>query len=123
MTAFPAIVLEALRVKREVDIETTSPKGVAHRVTIWIVVVDEVPYVRSVRGPKGRWFRELMRHGEGTILVGPRRIPVKAELVRDDIENKKVSEAIEAKYKDPVASVKAMVRDEVLATTARLLAA
>ena len=119
MTAFPVIVLEALRVKREVDIETTSPKGVVHRVTIWIVV-DDVPYVRSVRGAKGRWFRELMRHGDGVVLVGSRRIPVSAELVKDASENAKVSEAIPAKYDGPVASVRAMVRDEVLATTARL---
>jgi hypothetical protein len=120
MTGFPAIVLEALRVKREVDIETTSPKGVVHRVIIWIVVVDGVPYVRSVRGAKGRWFRELMRHGDGVVLVGPRRIPVSAELVKDGSENAKVSEAIQAKYDHPAASVRAMVRDEVLATTAKL---
>ena len=120
MTAFPVIVLEALRVKREVDIETTSSKGVVHRVTNWIVVVDDVPYVRSVRGAKGRWFRELMRHGDGVVLVGSRRIPVSAELVKDASENTKVSEAIQAKYDGPAASVRAMVRDVVLATTARL---
>ncbi len=120
MSAFPAIVLEALRVKREVSIETTSPKGEVHRVTIWIVVVDDVPYVRSVRGAKGRWFRELMRHGEGTVLVGARRIPVRAARVGDPLENGRVSDAIERKYDRPAASVRAMVRDEVLATTARL---
>jgi hypothetical protein len=120
MIAFPAIVLEALRVKHEVQIETTSPKGVVHRVIIWIVVVDDVPYVRSVRGAKGRWFRELMRHGDGAVLVGPRRIPVTAELVKNDMENRKVSEAIQAKYTKPVASVKAMIREEVLPTTAHL---
>ncbi len=33
--------------------------------TIWIVVVDKVPYVRSVRGAKGRWYRELTARNEG----------------------------------------------------------
>jgi len=123
MSPFPPIVLEAFRAKHEVTVETSSPRGEVHRVTIWIVVVGDVPYVRSVRGPNGRWFRELMRRGEGAIHIGPRRIAVRAKLVTDDAENARVSEAIQQKYERPVASVKAMIRDEVLATTARLEAA
>ena len=117
---FPPLVLEAFRVKHEVDIETTSAKGETHRVVIWIVVVDGVPYVRSVRAKKGRWFRELMRHGEGAVRVGKQRVPVRAVLVTDDGENAKVSEAIQAKYDRPRASVLAMIRPDVLPTTARL---
>jgi hypothetical protein len=120
MSAFPAIVLEAFRVKHEIDVETSSPEGEVHRVIIWIVVVGEVPYVRSVRGAKGRWYRELLRTGEGAIHVGSRRIPVRATRVSDAAENDRVSEAIQQKYVRPAASVKAMIRDEVLATTARL---
>ena len=120
MTAFPPLVLEAFRVKREVDIETASREGEAHRVVIWIVVSEDVPYVRSVRGAKGRWWRELMRAGTGAIHVGDRRIPVRATRVADPLENGKVSDAIQRKYERPVSSVKAMVRDEVLPTTARL---
>lgn len=120
MTVFPAIVLEAFRVKHEVEVETSSPDGEMHRVIIWIVVVSDVPYVRSVRGAKGRWYRELLRAGEGAIHVGARRIPVRAKRVTDAAENGRVSEAIQQKYVRPVSSVKAMIRDEVLATTARL---
>ena len=117
---FPAIVLEAFRAKHEVEVETTSVAGEVHRVIIWIVVTGDVPYVRSVRGAKGRWFRELMRRGDGAIHIGPRRIPMRAKRVTDPAENARVSEAIEQKYVQPVESVRAMVRDEVLATTARL---
>lgn len=120
MTAFPEIVLEAFRAKREVEIETASAEGQVHRVIIWIVVADDTPYVRSVRGANGRWFRELMRQGEGTVLIGSRRIPVRAARVAEPSENARVSEAIRAKYDRPISSVRAMVRDEVLATTARL---
>ncbi len=120
MTAFPALVLEAFRVKHEVEVETASVGGEVHRVLIWIVVVGDVPYVRSVRGAEGRWYRELLRTGEGAIHVGSRRIPVRATRVSDAAANDRVSEAIQQKYVRPVASVKAMVRDEVLATTARL---
>ena len=117
---FSPVVLEAFRVKHEVDIETRSAKGATHRVIIWIVVVDGVPYVRSVRAKRGRWFRELMRHGEGAIHVGRQRVPVRAVLVDDKDENARVSDAIQQKYDRPRASVLAMVRPEVLPTTARL---
>jgi hypothetical protein len=120
VTAFPEIVLEAFRVKHEIEIETTSPEGKFHRVIIWVVVVDGAPFVRSVRGAKGRWFRELMREGVGAILIGRRRVPVRATKVTDEAANARVSDAIQDKYDRPRASVMAMIRPEVLATTARL---
>jgi hypothetical protein len=119
VTAFLPLVLEALRVKHEVDIETRSPSGQAKRVPIWIVVVDGVPYVRSVRGERGVWFRRLLESG-ATIHVGARRIDVSATRVADDAVNAAVSEAIQEKYTRPRSSVLAMIRPEVLPTTARL---
>lgn len=86
---------------------------------IWIVVVDDAPYVRSVRGAKGRWFRELLERG-GSVHVGPRRVSVRATRVASGELSARVSDAIEAKYDRPRASVLAMIRDEVLPTTARL---
>jgi hypothetical protein len=61
-----------------------------------------------------------MRRGEGVVAVGPRRIPVRAERVTDPFENGRVSDGIERKYERPAASVRAMIREEVLATTAKL---
>ena len=120
MTAFPRVVLQAFDEVGIVDVETRSKDGATHQVKIWIVVVDGVPYVRSVRGPKGRWFRELMARKEGAIHVGKRRIPVRPVRVTAVATNEKVSDAIRAKYPGPKQSVAAMVRDEVLGTTARL---
>jgi hypothetical protein len=54
------------------------------------------------------------------VVVGERRIPERASAVRDDAENARVSAGIEEKYLRPMASVRAMTRREVLATTARL---
>jgi hypothetical protein len=116
---FAPLVLEALRVKREIDVETASASGAVHTVTIWVVVVGDIPYVRSVRGEKGRWFRELVARG-GALHVGARRVPVRAELVSDAGTNAQISDAFEQKYERPRASVVAMIRPEVLATTARL---
>ena len=67
--AFAADVIKRFDETKIVEIETVSPKGTKHSVPIWIVVVDGVPYVRSVRGPKGRWYRELLANGEGAIVA------------------------------------------------------
>ena len=120
MSGFSDVALKAFADTREVDVETRSADGKLHSVIIWIVVVDGVPYVRSVRGPKGRWFRELMARKEGAIKVGRVRYPVRPKLVKDEATNGRVSQAIRTKYKTSKASVSAMVRAEVLATTARL---
>ncbi len=119
MSAFPPLVLEALRAKHEIEMETTSSAGDVHRVPIWIVVVDGVPYVRSVRGAKGRWFRELLERG-GAVHIGSRRVPVRATRVAKSGVNERVSAAIQEKYVRPRPSVLAMIRPEVLATTASL---
>ena len=120
MSGFSEVVLEKLDETNEVDVETRSADGKLHSVIIWIVVVDGVPYVRSVRGPRGRWFRELMARKEGAIKVGRGRYPVRPVLVKDEATNELVSQAIRTKYGTSKASVAAMVRPEVLATTARL---
>jgi hypothetical protein len=118
--AFPPLVLQAFETVKEVDIETSTKDGKARRTVIWIVVVDGVPYVRSVRGARGKWFGRLMARRTGTIHVGRRRVPVRASRITGTATNAKVSDAIRAKYKTSRASVVAMVRPEVLATTARL---
>lgn len=120
MSGFSEVVLKKLAETKEVDVETRSVDGKLHRVIIWVVVVDGVPYVRSYRGPKGRWFRELLARKEGALMVGRVRYPVRPTLVKDEPTNERVSQAIRTKYKTSKASVAGMVRPEVLATTARL---
>ena len=120
MSGFSEVARGKLDETKEVDVETRSADGKLHSVIIWIVVVDGVPYVRSVRGPKGRWFREIMARKEGAIKVGRGRYPVRPVLVKDEATNELVSQAIRTKYRTSKASVAAMVRPDVLATTARL---
>lgn len=120
MSGFSEVALEKLDETKEVDVETRSADGKLHSVIIWIVVVGGVPYVRSVRGPRGRWFRELMARKEGAIKVRRGRYPVRPVLVKDEATNELVSPVIRTKYRTSKASVAAMVRPEVLATTARL---
>src|ERR671916_2557183 len=69
-------ILDALDGTEEVRVETTrdasSPK---HETVIWVVVVDGNAFVRSVRGEKGRWFREASVNPYVTLRVNDRRVP------------------------------------------------
>lgn len=117
--AFPDLLLRRMDVAKEVEIETLPEAGAAHRVTIWIVVVDGAPYVRSVRGKKGRWYRELLARNEGVLHVGTRRVAVRPVHVRETSMIDEVSAAFWRKYAKG-ASLFSMLRLAVLDTTVRL---
>lgn len=122
MDKFAREVLGALDRADEVYIETG--RGGSSGTVIWAVVVDDSVFVRSVRGEKGRWYREASASREATLRVDGRRVPVRVVPETDAAVIGKVSEAYrekyEASYPGPTA---AMVREEVLATTLRLLPA
>ena len=117
---FSAAVLKRFDETKIVDIETKSAKGTKHSVPIWIVVTDGVPYVRSVRGPRGMWYRRLLARGEGVIVAAGKRTPVKAKHDRSKKAIDGTSEALRRKYKTSGASLAAMLRADVLDTTVRL---
>ena len=122
MDKFDTEVLGALDRADEVHIETG--RGGSSGTVIWAVVVDDSVFVRSVRGDKGRWYREASANQEATLRVNEGRIPVRVVPETDAGTIGKVSgayrEKYEASYPGPTA---AMVREEVLATTLRLLPA
>lgn len=117
---FSPVVLKRFDETKIVDIETRSAKGTKHSVPIWIVVANGVPYVRSVRGPQGAWYRRLLARGEGVIIADGKRTAVKAKHDRSKTAIEGTSEALRRKYPRSGASLKAMLREEVLDTTVRL---
>ena len=123
MTAvFDPETLQTLDRTYEIDIETSRAEGApVHRVTIWIVVDGDAAYVRSVRGPAGRWFREMVANPSGAVHVGGSSVPVRTHAAADPASVAHVSDAIKEKYEarwpGPTAS---MLREETLATTLRL---
>jgi len=117
--AFPDLLRQRIDVAKEVDIETTSPEGVVHRVTIWIVIVENAAYVRSVRGRKGRWYRELTDKKKGVLHVGTRKVDVRPVAVRETALVDEVSAALWRKYAKN-SSLFAMLRLSTLDTTLRL---
>ncbi len=116
---FGRSVLRRLEAADEVEIETRSARGAVHRTVVWVASAAGDLYVRSVRGEKGRWYRELVATGEGALHLGRTRIPVRACPVADERSVADASEGLRRKYRRG-APLAAMLRDEVLPTTVRL---
>jgi hypothetical protein len=119
---FEAETLRLLDETKEVRIETRrdgdSPE---HRTIIWVVVVEGEVFVRSVRGQRGRWYRELSSNPEGALHVEDDRIPVRAASATEEATVDAVSAAFRSKYQQSSpASTEAMVRPETLPTTLKL---
>ena len=120
-TAFDDTVIQLLAELEEVEVETRAgPDAPSHRVTIWVVVDADAAYVRSVRGARGRWYREARAYPEAVVYAGGRELPVHLEPVSDAATIARVSDAVLRKYMQWPNDARAMVRDEVLPTTLRL---
>jgi hypothetical protein len=122
MASFDQATLKLFDQTAEIDIETSRGDGApVHRTTIWIVVADDTAYVRSVRGPAGRWYRELVANPRGAVHAGSTAVAVQAHPATDPATVARVSEALNQKYlarwPGPTA---AMLREETLPTTLRL---
>ena len=65
MAKFDQETLRKLHDCKEVAIRTTKHPGSA--VTIWVAVSSTDVFVRSVRGVKGRWYRDLAGGGPATL--------------------------------------------------------
>jgi hypothetical protein len=91
------------------------------RIPIWIVVDGQDVYVRSVRGPAGRWYQAVSAGQPVRLYAGAHQWPIRGEHVTDQAEIARVSDAIrtkyEARWRGPTAG---MLRQEVLPTTLRL---
>ncbi len=107
---------------QEVHIETRRNEGSpTHRTIVWVVVVDGEAFVRSVRGPKGRWYREISTNTDGALQVADRRISVRAAPATDRPTTEAVSDAIRSKYeREWPGPTAAMVRPDALPTTLKL---
>ena len=103
---------------KEVRIETFSTRGATETI-IWIVVVGDDVYVRSVQGEKGHWYQRALSNPLVAILVDGERIEFRAVPVDDPDVFEAVSSALRDKY-SPGGSLDRMTRDDVLDTTLRL---
>ena len=118
----PRDVVGLLRETEEVDIETRpAPDVPPHRTTIWVVVDDqERAYVRSVRGPSARWYREATAAPSVALLVDGQRFEAALEHANDPERIEACSRALRAKYAG-TSGLRPMLAAENLPTTLELV--
>lgn len=116
-------MLDVLAAVEEVEIETrASPEAPRHRVVVWVVVDGGEAFVRSVRGTRGRWYREIRSNPLGALHAHGAVIPVRAVPAADASSIARCSRALARKYAgDP--SLGSMLVADVLGTTLRLVPA
>ena len=114
---FDAAMLTQLSNTEEVRIHAGKARD--KTAIIWVVVADDDVFIRSVRGPKGRWYQTAAADGQATLEVGDRSIPVRVTAATDDASIAAASREFLAKY-SPSPYAPMMVRPEVLQTTLRL---
>ncbi len=117
---FDSRLLDRLAATKVVEVETRrGPRSPIHRTKIWVVVDGRIAYVRSYRGEKGRWYREIRANPDAALWLGKERIPARAVHVRSARSIARATAGYRKKYgHSPPA--KAMVRKEILRTTLRL---
>jgi hypothetical protein len=114
---FDAASLDFLRNTQEVGIRTS--KRPDHSVIIWAVAVGDAAFVRSVRGPSGKWYRTISADRRATMEINDKLVPVHAIPVSDAPTIAAVSAEYLRKYAtSPYAQ--AMVKPDTLPTTLRL---
>ena len=117
MTTFDADILRDVRGRHEVAIRTGRHPD--SNVVVWAVAVDDAVFVRSARGAKGRWYRDLAGGDTATLEAGGRRLAVRATPVDDPAVIEHVSGEYRRKYgSSPY--LQSVLRTEVVATTLRL---
>jgi len=117
MAKFDADTLRELRDLQEVAIRTDKHPNSA--VVIWIVVADDEVFMRSWRGAKGRWYRDLAAGGPATLEFASRRLAVQALPANDPGAVARTSGEFLRKYRLS-SHAQEMVRSETLPTTLRL---
>jgi hypothetical protein len=103
----------------EIDVETRTSDGVAHRTTVWAVVDGGDVYVRSLRGSGGRWYQELVAGPDTVIHVAGEVVPVHAVPAPDVESIGRANAGYQRKYADSP-YLGTMTREEILGTTLRL---
>ena len=105
-----------------VHVITRKADGDERVTPIWAVVADGEPYIRSVDGPAGFWFKRAIARGWVAFDVAGARVEADVEHVEDATTLAAFDAALEAKYAGQRSSVQAMLTDPARQSTLRLVA-
>ncbi|WP_206447988.1 DUF2255 family protein [Agrococcus sp. KRD186] len=130
-------VVQVLDETHVVAVVTTRADGEPTATPIWSMVVDGVPYVRSVNGPEAWWYRHV-RAGrpvafalaDGSIaerdrdaaLELPRETVATEYVPVDDEIQQQIDDELRRKYSYSPESVDAMLSDAARTCTLRVVA-
>ncbi|GEK79617.1 DUF2255 family protein [Agrococcus baldri] len=131
-------VVQVLEETQVVAVVTTKADGLATATPIWAMVVDGVPYVRSVHGAGAWWYRHVQtgrpvafvladgavaeRDPDAALLLPRERVATEAVPV-DDAVQAAIDDELRRKYASSPESVQAMLSDDARGCTLRVLAA
>jgi hypothetical protein len=90
--------LEHLAEVEEISIGFRRPDGSTGSTVVWVVQVGDNLFVRSIRGPKGGWYRRLLADPNGEVREGGHLHSVHAEPVADADTIAEVTRAYASKY-------------------------
>src|SRR3990172_17121 len=114
--AFRPQDLHDLDVAHEVRIETHRPNRTTRSVVIWVVVDKGEGFVRSVRGAAGHWYQEALANPNVTVDDSGRRLEARAIPVHGADSIRRVSEALQHKYKGTDGLAEMLVPEILTAT-------
>ena len=112
--------LDRIGTAAELEIAVRRRSGSLRPMPIWVVRVDDELYVRSWRGPEGRWYREVRATREAQIAAGGVDRAVGLAEADDDV-NDAVDAAYMAKYGSYSSYVEPMIAPQARATTLKLI--
>jgi len=128
-------VVQVLDETAVVAVITTKADGRPVATPIWSMVIDGVPYVRSVNGAGAWWYRHVRADrpvafalGDGAIAESDRVAALELPRERiattyvpvDDEVQEKIDDELRRKYAGQTASVEAMLTDVARACTLRI---
>jgi hypothetical protein len=90
--------LQRLADANEITIGFQRPDGSTGSTPIWVVHVDDDVFVRSMKGPRGGWYRRLRDRPDAEVQAAGTVQPVHAEPVEDDTTLAAVTRAYSTKY-------------------------
>jgi hypothetical protein len=101
------------------EVRIRTEKHPESAVVIWVVVAHDEVFVRSWRGAKGCWYRDLGAGGPATLEFAGRRLALQAFPTSDQAAVARASREFLQKYQRST-HAQEMVRPETLPTTMRL---
>lgn len=112
--------LAALSDTEEIEIETRSlADAQAHRTIIWVMTDGADAFVRSVRGPAGRWYREAVADPRVVVRAGGRTLEALVVPAADGDSVARTNAGLERKYRG-VDGFDEMLVADTFPTTLRL---